>query len=69
MLNENVIHVAFEEPHDFTLGHFFYYWLGNDILLYDIVVYVNGDPYTGGDFRDIVLVQGDTIRIELTTKN
>jgi hypothetical protein len=68
-LNENVIHVAFEEPHDFTLGHFFYYWLGNDILLYDIVVYVNGDPYTGGDFRDIVLVQGDTIRIELTTKN
>ena len=68
-LEENVIHVAYEEQYDFTLGHFFYYWLGNDILLYDITVYVNGDQLTDGDFRDVVLVQGDTIRIELTTKN
>jgi hypothetical protein len=68
-LEENVIHVAYKEQYDFTLGHFFYYWLGNDILLYDITVYVNGDQLTDGDFRDVVLVQGDTIRIELTTKN
>jgi hypothetical protein len=68
-LEENAIHVAYEEQYDFTLGHFFYYWLGNDILLYDITVYVNGDQLADGDFRDVVLVQGDTIRIELTTKN
>jgi hypothetical protein len=68
-LEENVIHVAYEEQYGFTLGHFFYYWLGNDILLYDITVYVNGDQLADGDFRDVVLVQGDTIRIELTTKN
>jgi hypothetical protein len=30
-LEENVIHVAYSRPHDFTLGHFPYYWLGNDL--------------------------------------
>ena len=65
-LKENVIHVAYSEPHDFTLGHFLYYWLGDDILQYDTRVYVNGVQYTEGDFRDIVLRQGDSIRIEFT---
>jgi hypothetical protein len=68
-LEDNVIHVAFGRPYDFTLGHFFYYWLGDEILLYDVKVYVNGKAPTTGDFRDIVLRQGDTIRIELTTRN
>ena len=65
-LEENVIHVAYSEPHDFTLGHFLYYWLGDDILQYDTRVYVNGVQHTEGDFRDIVLGQGDSIRIEFT---
>jgi hypothetical protein len=67
-LVDNEIHVAYERPHDFTLGHFFYFWLGDDILRYDTKVYVN-DSKSTGDFRDIVLVQGDRIRIELTTRN
>lgn len=66
-LEENVIHVAYSEPHDFTLGHFLYYWLGDDILQYDTRVHVNGVPHREGDFRDIVLRQGDSIRIEFTT--
>lgn len=67
-LEENVIHVAYSEPHDFTLGHFLYYWLGDDILQYDTRVYVNGVQHTEGDFRDIVLRQGDSIRIEFTAR-
>lgn len=67
-LEENVIHVAYGEPYDFTLGHFLYYWLGDDILQYDTSVYVNDVRHTEGDFRDIVLRQGDSIRIDLTSK-
>ena len=67
-LEENVIHVAYSEPHDFTLGHFLYYWLGDDILQYDTRVYVNGVQHTEGDFRDIVLRHGDSIRIEFTAR-
>jgi hypothetical protein len=66
-LEENVIHVAYSEPHDFTLGHFLYYWLGDGILQYDTRVYVNGVQHREDDFRDIVLRQGDSIRIEFTT--
>jgi hypothetical protein len=68
-LTDNEIHVAYERPYDFTIGHFFYYWLGNDILRYDTDVYVNGQLHREGDFRDIVLRQGDIIRINLTTRN
>lgn len=68
-LMDNVIHVAYERTHEFTLGHFFYYWLGDDILRYDTEVYVNNRLHTNGDFRDIVLRQGDVIRINLTTRN
>lgn len=67
-LEENVIHVAYSEPHDFTLGHFLYYWLGDDILQYDTRVHVNGVQHTQGDFRDIVLRQGDSIRIEFAAR-
>ena len=39
-VEENVIQVAYSRPYDFTLGHFLYYWLGNDLLQYDTKVYV-----------------------------
>lgn len=67
-LVDDVIHVAYSRPYDFTLGHFFYYWLGDDILQYDTRVYVN-EKLHNGDFRDIVLIQGDEIRIELTSRS
>jgi hypothetical protein len=68
-LQENVIHVAYSRPHDFTLGHFLYYWLGDDLLQYDTIVYINNVQHTEGDFRDIVLRDGDSIRIEFTSRN
>lgn len=68
-LQENVIHVAYSRPYDFTLGHFLYYWLGDDLLQYDTTVYVNDVLHTEGDIRDIVLRDGDSIRIEFTNRN
>ncbi|HKH85925.1 MAG TPA: hypothetical protein VKA40_05190, partial [Nitrososphaera sp.] len=66
---ENVIQVTYSRPYDFTLGHFLYYWLGNDLLQYDTKIYVNGAQHTEGDFRDIVLEEGDQVRIELVSRN
>ena len=66
---ENVIQVTYSRPYDFTLGHFLYYWLGNDLLQYDTKVYVNGAHHIEGDFRDIVLEKGDQIRIEFVSRN
>ena len=60
---ENAIQGAYSRPYDFTLGHFMYYWLGNDLLQYDTKVYVNGTPHTARDIRDIVLAQGEQIRL------
>ena len=68
-VEENVIQVSYNRPYDFTLGHFLYYWLGNDLLRYDTKVFVNDVPRTEGDFRDIVLKQGDRIRIEFQRRN
>ncbi len=68
-VEDNIIHVAYSRPHPFTLGHFFYYWLGDDLLNYETRVHVNDVPHSEGDFRDIVLQEGDTIRIELTTRS
>jgi hypothetical protein len=68
-LEENVIQVAYNRPYDFTLGHFLYYWLGDDLLQYDTKVYVNDIPHTEGDLRDIILEQGDRIRIEFVSRN
>jgi hypothetical protein len=68
-LEENVIHVAYSKPYPFTLGHFLFYWLNDDLLKYDTKVYINGTLHTAGDIRDILLKNGDSIRIELTTKN
>jgi hypothetical protein len=68
-IEENVVQVAYSRPHDFTLGHFLYYWLGNNLLQYDTKVYVNGAVHIQGDFRDIILEQGNKIRIEFVSRN
>ena len=68
-LEENVIHVGFSRQHELTLGHFLYYWIGNDLQNYDTVVYINDSLHTDGSFLDIPLRQGDSIRIEFTTRN
>ena len=68
-LKENVIHVGYSRPHEFTLGHFLYYWIGNDLQKYDTKVYVNGSLHSNGSFLDIPLRQGDSIRIEFTSRN
>jgi hypothetical protein len=68
-LEENVIHAAYGRPHPFTLGHFLYYWLGEDLLKYDAAVRVNDILHSSGDIRDIELRQDDSIRIDFTTKN
>jgi hypothetical protein len=65
-LEENVIHVAYSEPYPFTLGHFIYNWIGQDLRRYSTKVFVNGSQQS--DFLDIPLKQGDTIRIEFTTR-
>ena len=67
-LQENVIHVAYGEPYPFTLGHFIYNWIGQDLTKYDTKVYVNGQLHTDGDFLDIVLKDGHSIRIEFTSR-
>ena len=68
-LEENVIHVAYSRPYDFTLGHFLYYWIGNDLQNYEMQVYVNDRLHTEGSFLDIRLRQGDSLRIEFTDRN
>jgi hypothetical protein len=68
-LEENVIHVGYSKPHDFTLGHFLYYWIGSDLQNYNTKVYVNGILQVNGDFLDIPLRQGDSIKIEFTSRN
>jgi hypothetical protein len=68
-VEENIIQVSYNRPYDFTLGHFLYYWLGNDLLRYDTKVFVNDVPHIEGDLRDIVLKQGDRIRIEFQRRN
>src|SRR5687767_14207989 len=64
-----VIEVAYSRPYDFTLGHFLYYWLGNDLLQYDTKVYVNDTLHIEGDLRDIVLEEENRIRIEFVSRN
>lgn len=68
-LEENVIHIAYREPYEFTLGHFLYNWIGQDITKYDTKVFVNGRQHTEGSILDIPLRNGDSIRIEFTSRN
>lgn len=64
--NSGLIHLAYEKPHEFRLGHFFWYW-GFDIMRYDARVYVNGiDP--GEEYLDTVLKDGMSTTIDFTSK-
>ena len=65
-LQENVIHVAYSQPYQFTVGHFIYNWLGQDLSRYSAKVFVNGVQQP--DFLDVPLKQGDSVKIELTTR-
>jgi hypothetical protein len=67
-VEENINQIAYGRPHNFTLGHFLYYWLGNDLLRYDTKVYVNNYPQNEGDLRDIVLEKGKQIKIEFLSR-
>jgi len=61
------IHIAYEKPHDFRLGHFLWYW-NFDILKYDATVYVNGFD-VGEKYLDTVLEDGMSIRMDFRSKN
>ena len=61
------IHIAYEKPHDFRLGHFLWYW-NFDILKYDATVYVNGFD-VGEKYLDTLLEDGMSIRMDFRSKN
>lgn len=67
-LQEGVIHVAYKEPYQFTLGHFLFNWK-IDLTKFDTKVFVNGVQHTEGSFLDIPLKDGDSIRIEFTSRS
>jgi hypothetical protein len=67
-LQEGVIHVAYSEPYQFTLGHFIYNWIGQDLSRYETTAYINGQKHTAGSFLDIPLQDGDEIRIEFVSR-
>ncbi|HEX9678473.1 MAG TPA: hypothetical protein VJZ68_04490 [Nitrososphaera sp.] len=66
-LEEGVIHVAYPRSYPFTLGHFLFNWK-IDLTRYDTTVYVNGQQHTDGHFLDIVLRDGDEIRVEFVSR-
>jgi hypothetical protein len=66
-LEEGIIHVAYPEPYPFTLGHFLFNWK-IDLSRYNTMVYVNGQDYTDSHFLDLVLRDGDEIRIEFVSR-
>ncbi len=67
-LQENVIHVAYKEPYSFTLGHFLYNWIGQDLSKYNTKVFINDTLHTGGSFLDIPLKNGTSLKVEFTTR-
>ena len=67
-LEEGLIHVAYTEQYPFTLGHFLYNWK-IDLSRYETTtVYVNGQQHAGSSFLDIVLGDGDEIRVEFLSR-
>jgi hypothetical protein len=62
-----LIHVAFERPYDFKLGHFLWYW-NFDIIKYDATVYLNGQNVEE-KYLDTVLKDGMTINMDFRSKN
>jgi hypothetical protein len=66
-LQPNVIDVAYSRSYPFTLGHFLYIWK-IDITKYNTKVYVNNILHKDGNYLDIVLKQGISIRVDFTSK-
>ncbi len=65
--NDGVIHVAYEKPYDFSLGHFLWYW-NFDISKYDAKVYVNGMDVSE-KYLDTVLKDNTSIIIDFRSKD
>jgi hypothetical protein len=61
-----VIHVAYEKPYEFKLGHFLWYW-NFDVLRYDATAYVNGFS-VDEKYLDTVLQDGMSVRIDFKSK-
>jgi hypothetical protein len=60
-----LVHIVFNKPYDFRLGHFLWYW-GFDIQSYDASVYVNGVAQQ--NYLDMVLRDGMTVIIDFKSK-
>ena len=60
-----LVHIVYDRPYDFKLGHFLWYW-GFDLQQYDATVYVNGVQQD--KFLDMVLRDGMTITMDFKSK-
>ena len=65
--SNGLVHIAYERPYDFRLGHFLWYW-NFDILQYDATVYVNGFDI-GEKYLDTILQDGMSVRIDFRSKD
>lgn len=65
--SSGLVHIAYERPYDFKLGHFLWYW-NFDIAKYDATVHVNGQDI-GDNYLDTVLKDGMTIGLEFKSKS
>ncbi len=60
-----LVHIVYDRPYDFKLGHFLWYW-GFNLQQYDATVYVNGVQQD--KFLDMALRDGMTITMDFKTK-
>ena len=60
-----LVHIVYDRPYDFKLGHFLWYW-GFNLQQYDATVYVNGVQQD--KFLDMVLRDVMTITMDFKSK-
>ena len=60
-----LVHVVYDTPHVFTIGHFLWYWSFN-IQQYDATVYVNGVEQE--KYLDIQLRDGMSVTLDFKSK-
>lgn len=60
-----LLHIVYDRPYDFKIGHFLWYW-GFNIQEYDATVYVNGVKQDA--YLDTVLRDGMTIIMDFRSK-
>ncbi|NMJ87649.1 MAG: hypothetical protein EX285_07425 [Thaumarchaeota archaeon] len=63
--NSGLVHVVYDRPYEFRLGHFLWYW-GFNIQQYDATVYVNGIEQD--KYMDVVLRNNMSIVIDFKSK-